>query len=449
MKNLNILITGAGEIGYQLARRLSEEQYDITIIESDPEKARYVKQHIDAYVITGSGTSQSTLEEANIREMDVIAALTNNDEGNILTCAIAKQYGVETTIARVRNSEFISNDFILRNTQFAPNYYIQPELLAANSIVSLIRQASATDIVKFHDGKIQLVGIRLDRETPILNTPLKELGTRYGNPPIRIIAIKRGQFTIIPRGDDMFIRGDQMFMISSPEYMSDALEYLGKKDTRVENIMIIGGGQIGRFVAQELEKEINIKIIEQNEQKSIELASNLGKSLVLKGDGSDVDLLVSEGLPDMDEFIALTGDDETNIISSIVARHMRVPRTITLLRKQEYLPLTHTIGMDAVVSKEQITVNEVQKIIRSSQVAFYAELPGVDAEITEYIAVKGSRITRKPVMELKFPQNAILGAIIKPDNSLVIPTGTTMIEPADKVIVFSLPKAKASVEKFF
>ncbi len=449
MTNLNVVIIGAGSIGFQLAKRLSRDNYNISLIESDPGRASYAKEHVDARVIEGFGSSQKTLLEADIENADILAALSNNDEVNLLSCAMAKAFGVPTTIARVRNPEYRSGEFALYGSDFWADYVIQPERQAANVIVRLIRQANATDVIEFEDGKFQLIGLRLGQNAKVLNTPLIELAGKLSSLNLRIVAIKRGQFTVIPRGQDILIKGDQIFIISSKDDIPEALEFFGKSDKKLENIMIIGGGQIGRFIAKDLEKDINVKILESNTDKSESLADELKHALVIKGDGSDIDLLAFEGLPDMDDFVAVTGDDETNIITSLVAKHLKVPRTITLLAKNEYIPLTPSIGLDAVVSKEKITVNAILKFIRRQKVAFYAEITGVDAEVTEYIAKPNSKIIKKPLRDINFPNNAIVGAVINNDNELEIPTGLTRIQADNKVIVFSLPKAKKEVDKLF
>jgi trk system potassium uptake protein TrkA len=213
--------------------------------------------------------------------------------------------------------------------------------------------------------------------------------------------------------------------------------------------MIIGGVLVAEFIARQLENEINIKIVEDNEKKASLLAENLKQTLVIHGDGSDLDLLTYEGLADMDEFIAVSGDDETNIITSLVAHHLKVPRTITLVRKMEYLSITHAIGIDSIVSKQMITVNAIKKIIRRSHLAFFAELPGMEAEVIEFIANAKSKITRKTLMDINFPKDAIVGAVVKSNNTIEIPKGSTQIEPGDKVVVFTLPRALPAVEKLF
>jgi len=446
---MEIVILGAGDIGFHLCKRLTAEGNNITIIESDPEKVAYANEYLDANVIEGSGSSQKILQKANLQKSDIFAALTNNDEINIIACQIAKKIGIRTTFLRVRNPEYLDPNHYLDSMELGADYIIQPELQTANTIVQLIRQANATDIVEFEDGKIQLLGIRLDNQSKILRTELKDLGEKFGNPPLRILAIKRKQFTLIPKGEDVLVEGDQIYIICEKAYLPNALEFFGKSDIKIENIMIIGGGLVSEFVAKQLEDEFNIKIIENNERKSELLAENLKRSLVIKGDGSDLDLLTFEGLPDMDEFIALSGDDETNIITSLVAHHLKVPRTITLVRKLDYLSMTHAIGIDSIINKQMIAVNTIKQIIGRKKHERFVELPGIDAEIVEFVANTQSKIIKKTLMKTDFPKDAIVGIVIKNDGGIEIPRGNTQVNPGDKVVVFSLAKALPDVEKLF
>lgn len=446
---MEIIIIGSGDIGFQLTKRLSQEQHNITIIEPNPKKAQRAREQLDAIVLEENGSSYETLKKAGLHSTDILAALTNNDEVNLMACKMAKKVGVRTTIARVRSFEYQSPDFVLSLEDLGCDMIIQPEKATADSVVRLINQASATDIIEFDEGKIQFTGIRLDMNAKVLNTKLKDLGNIYGNPPMRIVALKRGQRTIIPRGDDVLKKGDQIFIICAPNFLEDALKYFGKTGQKTENIMIIGGGLVGGFIAQKLEKQINIKIIESDEQKANILADLLDDTLVIHGDGSDLDLLTFENLQEMDEFIAVTSDDETNIITSLIARHIKVPRTVTLVKKNDYMPLAPTLGLDSVVSKQHITVNEIVRFIRRRIVAQYVELPGMDADIVEYIANEKSKITRKKLMDITFPINSIVGAVLNSQGELVIPTGITQIHPGDRVVVFMHQKVKKSVEKLF
>ena len=446
---MNIIIIGAGDIGFHLTKRLTLERHNITVIENDPKKVKQAHENLDARIVEGSGTSFHSLKEANLYDADLFAALTNNDEVNLIACKIAKKAGVNTTIARVRNPEYASDSPILPMEELGVDFLVRPEKQTAGAIVKLIRQSSATDVIEFDEGKIRLFGIRLEENCPVLHTSLIDLARNEAYPQMRIVAIKRRENTLVPRGGDLLLKGDQIFIICDNENLPKALNFFGKADTKVERIMIIGGGLVGYYIASELEKEIKVKIIESDKKKCQILAATLSNTLVINGDGSDLDLLMYEDMTEMDEFIAVTGDDETNIITSLVARHLEVPRAITLIQKPNYVPLTPAIGMDSVVSKHQITVNAIQKYIRGQQIAFFAELPGVDAEIIEFIAKPKSKIIKKPLKDINFPHNAIVGAVLKENAISEIPKGDTHIQPGDKVIVFSLPNAIRDVEKLF
>jgi len=445
---MQILIVGAGDIGLQLAKRLAMEKHDIAIIENDPHKVKRAKEQVDAFVIEGHGSSYKALKEAGVHGADILAAMTNNDEINIVACQVAKKAGVSSTLGRVRNPEYMMPDYYLTPEEIGIDVVIHPEKETSDAVVRLIRQSSATDLIEFEGGRVQLLGIRLESNSQLLKIPLTDLGQKYGDPPLRIVAIVRRQATIIPKGHDTLEPGDQIFVISDPSYTPEFVTLTGKKDTRIDDIMILGGGLIGQFVAAALGRELNVKIIESNAEKSEEIAEVLPHTLIIHGDGTDYDLLGQEGIIDMDAFIAVTGDDETNLISTLLAKHMRIPRTIALVNKVDYLPITSTIGMDAVVSKQLMTVNAVLRYIQHQQVAAIASLPGIEAQCIEYIAKAGSKITKKKLRNIQFPQDAIVGAILHGDQ-VTIPKGETQVAIGDRVVVFTLPNALETVEKLF
>jgi trk system potassium uptake protein TrkA len=445
---MNILIIGAGEVGLQLTKRLAAEKNNITILEKDPEKAHRAEELLDALVVTGSGSSFADLKKANIEQAEVVAALSNVDEVNLLACRFAQKLNIPRKIARVRNPEYVESDFLLSRQELGVDLMIHPEKETADAIIRLIKQSSATDIVEFAGGNIQLMGIRLEVNSPIVQKSLQDIWKEYGNLEARIVAINRKERTIIPRGDDLLQTGDQIFIVCEKKLIPEIAKITGKENVNIQNIMILGGGLIGKYVAQELEDQIAIKIIESQIEKSEEISLNLRKSLVIHGDGTDMDLLALEGIIDMDSFIAVTGDDETNIISTLMARHLRVPRTIALINKTEYLPITPTIGMDAVVSKKLITVNTILRFIQKSTVESMASIPGVNAEIIEIIPKVGSKITKKSLKNIQFPRAAIVGAVQRGDK-IMIPAGDTQIKAKDRVVVFSLPSVLAEVEKLF
>lgn len=445
---MNILIIGAGDIGFQLAKRLSTERHDITIVEQNPERVTRASEQLDAIVVEGHGSSLNILKQAGIEHTDILVAMTNNDEVNLLACQIAKKLNVQSTIARVRNPELTESNYLLSREELGVDMIIHPEKETADAIVRLLRQSAATDIVEFGGGKCVLIGIRLDEDLPVLRTPLKDLASKFSHIPQRVVAIHRKQKTIIPGGDHQLQKGDQMFLVCHPNYMQDIIDLTGKSGTKINDVMILGGGLIGQFIANNISKEINTKVIESSASRSRHIANVLSSSLIIHGSGTDIDLLAAEGIMDMDAFVAVTGDDETNIISTLVARHLEVQRTIALVNNVEYLPITPTIGMDAVVSKQLITVNAVQRFIRHQTVATVASLPEIEAETIEFHVNDNSKITKKPLKDIKFPKSAIVGAILREDE-YITPMGNTQIQAGDDVIVFMLPHTRDQVEKLF
>jgi trk system potassium uptake protein TrkA len=446
---MNVLILGAGEIGYLLSSKLIQRNYNITIIEQDEQKVKRASDTLDANIILGNATNFSLLKKLKIHSFDIIAAVTNNDEINILASLIAKKSGVKTAITRVRNPEYIAKDFVLNNFEHAPDLIIHPEKETAKVISRLVKTSFATDFYDLEDGRIKIVGLRLDRFFEHYNVKLIHLTPLLQNLPMRILAINRSLKTIIPKGDDTLQKGDQIYVIFESKYTSAVLDFFGKKDIKINNAMIVGGGLVGEYTAQELEEKINVKIIENESSKLKLLAENLKKSLIIQGDGTDQELLLSENITEMDEFIAVSGDDETNIITSMLARQLNVPRTITLLKKMEYLKVTHSIGLDTVVSKQIITVNAIRQFIHRRTYTTFAEIPGIDGIVSEMIAKKNTKLVKNQLKDIKLPENVIFGAVIKSDNSVEISTGSTLIEPGDKVIVFYKPEIQREIEKMF
>jgi trk system potassium uptake protein TrkA len=445
---MNILIIGAGEVGFQLTKRLSAEKHNITILEKNPVKANRAKEQLDAMVVTGTASSFDDLKQARIEEADIFVAMSNVDEVNLMACRYANKLDCPLKIARVRNPEYIRPNFLLSKEEMGVDLLIHPEKETADAIIRLIRQSSATDVVEFCGGKIQLMGIRLEASSPIVRRTLREIWNEYDNLAARVVCINRKNNTIIPSGEDILVPGDQIFVMCHKDLVSTIVKITGKENVSIQNIMILGGGLIGRYVAIKLENEMNIKVIESRAEKSEEIADILHKTLVIHGDGTDVDLLAQESIIDMDSFIAVTGDDETNIISTLVARHLRVPRTIALVNKTEYLPITPTIGMDAVVSKKLLTVNAILRFIQKSAFERIETVPGIEAQIIEIIPQKNSKITKKSLKDIHFPKFSMVGAVER-RGEVMVPMGDTQILEGDRVVVFALPKALGDVEKLF
>ena len=445
---MDIIIIGAGDVGFMLAKVLSYERHNIVLIENNPEKCARANDALDIQVFQGSGTSFPLLEKAGIKQADMLVAVTDSDEVNLLAAIMAKDYGVAKTIARVRNRDFLREDSPLSAKKLDIDLLIHPESMAAHGAITLLKQSAASDIIEFAQGRIVLMGIQLDSNAPILYRPLIQLAKDFDPLPFRTIAIQRKDITKIPVGTDMFLPNDRIFVVVPKEHTADLIRETGKENVKIEDIMILGGGQTGYMIAKELEDHYNIKVIESNADKSTGLAERLRKALVIKGDGRDINLLAVEGIIDMHAFIAVTGDDETNIISCLMAKHLEVPKIISLINKTDYTPIIPTIGINAFISKQQLTVNGILKFIRRGAVLSVASIPGIAAEAIELAAQKNSKITKKKIADLKFPKGAILGAVMRGDD-VFIPIGDSQLQADDKVVLFAIPSAIREVEKFF
>jgi trk system potassium uptake protein TrkA len=446
---MRILIIGAGDVGFQLGRRLARSQHDITIVESNLAKVARAAEQLDARIVEGSGNSYHVLQQAGVQNSDVVAAVTDSDDTNLMACRLAKKSGVDVTIARVRNPEFADPNFILSPEDLGADHIIHPEREAANAIIRLLQETSATHVVDFEKGRIELIGLVLEADSPLIGVPLAELGRRHNHPPVQVVAVDRNHETIIPKGEDRLYAGDHLFAICDPSYAATFFNLAGKrKRARMSNIMIVGGGMIGRFVAQALADEARIKVVEVDPARAERLAEALPSALVLNGDGTDLELLESEDLPLMDAFVAVTGDDENNIIAALLAKHHGVRRPVVLVNRVAYLPILGSIGIDVAISKQMLTANAVMQFINHRQVAAIASVPGIEGQMIEYIADQGSRITRKPLRDLGFPRGSVVGAILR-KGQLLIPGGDTIIEAGDRVMVFTLPKAMDDLDRLF
>ncbi|MFO7446865.1 MAG: Trk system potassium transporter TrkA [Ignavibacteriaceae bacterium] len=445
---MRIIIAGLGDVGYHLAKQLSIESHDIVAIDLDQERLSYLDKIADILTLKGSSTSIKILLEARAEKADLLVAVTSSEAANIATCIFGKKLGTKKTIARVGNGEYLDVNSAVNFKELGVDFMIYPEELAAIEIVNLIMRTAATDVLEFEDGKLSVLGLRLDKNAPVIHKTLIDVAKHYNTIDFRVVAIHRNFKTIIPKGNDRFLPNDQIFVITTPEGMETMLKLSGKENQKFENIMILGGGKIGRRVAKLLENTLSIKLIEADEEKTFEIADELHSTLVIKGDGRDIDLLGQEGIIDMDAFIALTDDAETNIIASLMAKHLGVKKAIALVDKTDYIPLTQTIGLDSLINKKLIAANNISRFIRKGEILAIASLEGVDAEVLEYIVPKNSALIQKKVKDLNFPKESIIGGIIR-DTVSFIATGETQIRANDKVVIFSLPSAVKKIEKLF
>ncbi|MDI6764505.1 MAG: Trk system potassium transporter TrkA [Thermodesulfobacteriota bacterium] len=445
---MKIAIIGAGEVGFYLAQRLSLEKHDLVIIDNDPEKCAHAQEALDVSVIEGSASSQSVLKDAGLESADMLIAASGVDEINLIACMIASKMGVRRKIARVRNPDYYEKSSILKPEDLGVDLFIHPEEEVIEEITRLLMRASASEVIEFENGKVLVVGLKLDGQCPNLNKPLKEIGREEERRNIRVVAMLKGEKTIIPTGEDYFSKNDQIFVVAKREGLPHVLSLTGKTDQKLDKIMILGGGKIGRGLAAKLEEQIEVTLIESNKEKSVRIASQLRRTAVYQADGTEIDTLAREGLLNMDAFIAVTGDDENNILSCLLAKHLGIHKTIALVNKPTYLPLLPVIGIDSTVNVRLSTASAILRFIRRGAILSAATFHGIDAEAIEFEVMKSNKVTGKPIKDLGLPKGSLIAAVVRKEE-VFIPHGRSSLELGDKVIVIALPKAISAIEKRF
>ncbi|MBN2214095.1 MAG: Trk system potassium transporter TrkA [Bacteroidales bacterium] len=445
---MRIIIAGAGEVGSHLAKMLSQEKHDIILIDPDEEKLKQLSASLDVMTRSGSSTSISLLIDCDIRRVDLLIAVATSEETNITTSILGKKLGAKKTIARIDNQEYLFPKYVDYFTSLGVDYMIYPEKIASREVVGLLEQTGSTDLVSFDGGKLTLFAIKLEEDAPIINKTLLETAKKLKNQDYRAVAITRSGKTIIPRGDDFFLANDIIYVISNQEGIRDLMEYSGKEQIDINNIMILGGSRIGMLTAKEIGNHHNVKLIELDREKSYRLSNYLNNTLVINGDGRDMNLLIEEGLKNMDAFIAVTGDSETNILSSVLANRLGVKKTIAEVENIDYIALAENMGIDTIINKKIITASRIFRFTTSESVSSVKCLTGTEAEVMEYIAKPDSKIVKAPLNQMGFPKDSIIGGIIRQNNSFIA-NGYTIVQPGDRVVVFALPSAINKVGKFF
>ena len=456
----NILILGLGGVGYYLAKRLVHEGYAITVIEPESGVIRQADGNLDARLIQGNAMSIECWREAAAQKMDYLIAVTDNDAVNMLASMIADRFGIERKIARVRSLEFGNIDSILKAKDLKIDLFSHPEELAAQEIVRLIKLRAGNDIIDVAEGQIQVMATRISEASPLAYKKLKEISHIHNDFPFRVVAVARGITTIIPGGEYELLPQDQVFFMAGNENLPRLMEMTGVKQQQRHRVMILGGGLVGRRVAELLEKSVEVRLIEKDEKCAQELSFKLKNSAVLHGDGSDSNVLVSAGLLDMDTFITATGENETNIMSCVLAKHLmttrnnnshtRQSKSIALVNKEDYLVLAATMGSDIALNKKILAGNEILKFIRRGELLSVAHLHGFDAEVVEIVAAPNSPITRKPLSKLdpSYYGKIIIGAIFR-DGEWQIAVGDTHIHGDESVIVACTSPHLKDVQELF
>ena len=447
---MKIIIAGAGDVGFHLAKLLSYESQDTYVIDQDGEKLHYINNHLDVFTKKGDATSIKLLQEIGIDSADLLISVTDSQNTNFTISVIGKSLGVKKTIARIDNPEFLKSNQI-DFKKFGLDFMISPEELAAEEIKMLLNQSSFNDTVTFENGLFNVMGTTLDYKSPLLDKSVKEARKTFSNVDFITIAIKREGVsqTIIPRGDTQYKLKDQVYFSVPNSSLEKLYPIVGKEHIAIKNVMILGGSSIGAKTARNLcEENFKVTLIEKDREKSQLLAEELNNTLLINGDGRDIELLEEENIRDMDAFVAVTGDSETNIMSCLVAKSKGVKKTIALVENMDYINISQTIGINTLINKKLIAASSIFRHIRKGEILALANLHNIDAEVFEFEVLPDSPVTEHPIKDLKFPRDAVFGGIIR-DGKAFMSDGDFQIKSGDKAIVFCLPEAISTVENLF
>lgn len=451
---MKIVIVGAGEVGSHLAKMLASEGSEITVIDNDAQRLAKVLTVADVATVQGSPTSINVLREAGVGMTDLFVSVYpyTTQEVNIVSAILAKNLGAKKVTVRINDEEYLNAENKVLFKEMGIELMFYPEKIAADEIVDQLRHSAGSESLDFAHGKLQIAVFRMEEDSPLMDMTLAEFAAmaQENDVQFRAIAITRNERTIIPKFDTKFMYHDLVFTIAKREGIAPLMKYFGCRKVDIDKVMVYGGSEIGELLAKALHGKMSVvKIIDKDKERCIEMSENLPESiLVSNGDGRNPDFLIDESIKDYDAFVAVTESDETNILSCVIARKLGISRTVAEVENIEYIHLAEEMGVDTVINKKLITAGRIFKFTLSGKARFVKYMGGTDAEILEYTVTPGSPITRKPLKELNFPANAIIGGVIRGSESMIA-VGDTHIEAYDRVAVFALPESVAEVDKFF
>ena len=445
---MNIIIAGDGEVGFYLAKSLTDLNHNITVVDPDQERLKRLEKESDLLTIAGSSTSPRVLTEANVGDCDLFLAVLHEESLNLMSCVLAKRLKAKRTVARITNAELLSPKHRDMFRELGVDEMVCPERIAAKEITNLLNNSVATEFFDFSGGLLTMYLIRLEKDSPVVGHSVQEMVQTYNTLQVRVVAILRNGETIIPHADLVFQQGDLAYLISRPNQLESIKQVSGKHDVAVKKAMIVGAGRVGRYAASTLEDRIDITLFEESKARCEEVAGLLNKTLIINGDATDIELLKEEGLQNTDAFIAVTNSSETNILTCLHAKKLGVGRTIALVENTGFISLSQDIGIDTIINKKLITASYIARFMVRGDAVSSKWLSGTNAELIELNVGKRAPSTRHSIRELGLPKGATIGGIIR-GNETIFPTRDTQIMAKDKVVVFALPKVVEKVAKLF
>jgi trk system potassium uptake protein TrkA len=449
---MRILIAGGGQSAALIASRLIREGNEITIVEKDASRCAHLEETLDAKVVQGSAASIKTLRKAGLKNVQMLIAVTNSDETNILTCVIAKTYpNITVKVARVRSHEFEDWRRVADDNELGIDLIIHPESDVMERILRVVNVPGVSDIIDFADGEVKLFGMNVERTSWFAGKTLEELDAA-GPPENSLVAlIFRGQQVIVPHGAQVVLPGDHVYVCTTKKNLDAVLEFMGVgRRGKLQRVFIVGGKQIGISLAQELERQgVQVKLIEKDAARCELIAGLVQKAVVIRGDGTDQATLEEENIDGVDAFLALTHHDEDNIIASLLARRLGAGKVVALINRLSYLSMVQRLGINTSVSLRLSTVDAVLQFVRKGGVLSVTTFREEEAEAIELIAAEGSPYVGKQLRDIALPRGAIVGAIARTSGEVIVPRGDVSIRPGDRVIFFTLESVVPELESVF
>jgi trk system potassium uptake protein TrkA len=449
---MRILLAGGGQVATLIAQRLIREGNELVIVEQDEERCAQLQDVLDAKIVRGSAASITVLRRAGLSEADMLIAVTSSDEANMLACLVAQADSkVKFKLARMRTHEVESWRQIADRAGLKIDHVIHPESRIADRIMRVVNVPGVSDILDFAGGAVKLFGMNVEPSSWFNGKSLEELDSARPPKNSLIALIFRGQQVIVPHGAEVLRAGDHIYVISTRENLDDVLKFMGVTVRKaLERVFIVGGKQVGIGVAEALEKQgVNVKLFERDVRRCEKISTILNKTVVIHGDGTDQAALEEENISGVDAFLALTNDDEDNIIASLLARRLGANKVVALINRLNYLPMAQRLGINASVSPRLTTVDAILQFVRKGRVLSVTTFRQEEAEAIELLAASGSKYVGKKLRDIRFPRGAIVGAIVRPSDEVIVPRGDASIQPGDRVIFFTLESVVPELESAF
>jgi trk system potassium uptake protein TrkA len=451
---MKVIVCGAGQVGYNIARHLASERNDVTVIDQRPELVRSLSDTLDVKGLVGFASHPDMLERAGAADADMVIAVTFADEVNMVACQVCHSiFNVPTKIARVRQQSYLKpiwRDLFSRD-HMPIDVIISPEVEVARAVIRRLQVPGAIDMIPFVDGRVRVVGVHCAADCPVINTPLRQLTEVFPDLSMFVVGINRGDRMIVPSGDEHMLPGDDVYFTVTAEHMERALSAFGHDEKEARRVVIIGGGNIGLFLAQEIEQhypDVNLKIIEISQERAEQLAEQLSRTVVLHGSALDRDILEEANVAETETIVAVSNDDEVNILASLLAKRYGAQRAVTLINNMTYGPLVEPLGINVAVSPRDVTVSTILQHVRRGRIRAVHSIREGLAEVIEAEALETSPLVGTPLREIKLPQGIIVGAIVRGDE-VIMPRGDSVVRANDRVVILAAAGMVKEVEKLF